>query len=138
MEGASRTRLVALAVLLAVSVPLIVIAAAGGGSDDTDTRGSGLRIEPSPEGLPILVIYLEDADVNKPDTNHGERTVAIECLDDSDEVVFTGEKGWPFRDTDGGLYNPHVHMVVRPAAAIEQIVRCRLRGTDPPLEGRKA
>jgi hypothetical protein len=135
MEGAFRTRLIALAVLLAVSIPLVVIAAAGGGSGKS--AGTGLRIEPSPQGLPILVIYLEDADLNKPGTNHEERTVAIECLDDSDEVVFTGEKGWPFRDTDGGQYNPHVHLVVRPAA-IEQIVRCRLRGTDPPLEGRKA
>jgi hypothetical protein len=136
MEGASRTRLVALAVLLAVSVPLIVIAAAGGGSDDEN--GTGLRIEPSAQGLPVLVIYLEDADVNEPGTNHGERLVTIECLDDSGEVVFAGEKGWPFRDTDGGAVNPHVHMVVDPAAAMERIRRCRLRGTDPPLEGRKA
>jgi hypothetical protein len=136
MEGASRTRLVALAVLLAVSVPLIVIAAAGGGSGETS--GTGLRIEPSAQGFPFLVIYLEDADVNELATNHGKRLVAIECLDDSGEVVFSGEKRWPFSDTDGGIYNPHVHMVVRPAAAIEQIVRCRLRGTDPPLEGRKA
>jgi hypothetical protein len=136
MEGASRTRLVALAILLAVSVPLVVIAAAGGGSGGDG--GTGLRVEPSPQGLPILVIYLEDAEDNRPETNHGEALVAIECVDDSDEVVFTGEKAWPFSDTDGGRYNPHVHMVVRPAAAIEQIVRCRLRGTDPPLEGRKS
>ena len=137
MEGASRTRLVALAVLLAVSVPLVVIAAAGGGAGGGGA-GTGLRIEPSPQGLPLLVIYLEDADVNKPDTNHGQRTVSIECLDDSDEVVFTETKAWPFSDTDGGVYNPHVHLTVRPAAAIQEIVRCRLRGTDPPLEGRKA
>ena len=136
MEGASRTRLVALAVLLAVSVPLVVIAAAGGGAGDG--AGTGLRVEPSPQGLPILVIYLEDADDNQPATNHGKRVVAIECLDESDEVVFTGEEAWPFSDTDGGIYNPHVHMMVRPSAAIEQIVRCRLRNTDPPLEGRKA
>ena len=136
MEGASRTRLVALAVLLAVSVPLVVIAAAGGGSGETS--GTGLRVEPSPQGLPILVIYLEDAEDNRLETNHGRRRVAVECLDDSDEVVFTGNKVWPFLDTDGGKYNPHVHMVVRPSAAIQQIVRCRLRGTDPPLEGRKA
>jgi hypothetical protein len=136
MEGASRTRLVALAVLLAVSIPLVVIAAAGGGSDES--AGTGLRIEPSAQGAPFLVIYLEDADVNEPATNHGKRLVAIECVDDSDKVVFSGEKRWPFSDTDGGMYNPHVHMVVRPAAAIEQIVRCRLRGTDPPLEGRKS
>jgi hypothetical protein len=135
MEGASRTRLIALAVLLAVSVPLVVIAAAGGGSGETSR---GLRVEPSPQGLPILVIYLEDADVNRLETNHGRRLVAIQCLDDSGEVVFTDDKVWPFLDTDGGRYNPHVHMVVRPSAAIQQIVRCRLHGTDPPLEGRKA
>jgi hypothetical protein len=136
MAGASRTRLVALAVLLAVSIPLLVIAAAGGGSDKS--AGTGLRIEPSAQGQPFLVIYLEDADVNEPATNHGKRVVAIECLDDSGEVVYSGQKPWPFSDTDGGIYNPHVHMVVRPAATIDQIVRCRLRGTDPPLEGRKA
>src|SRR5688500_12701108 len=92
MEGASRTRLVALAVLLAVSIPLVVIAAAGGGSDES--AGTGLRIEPSAQGAPFLVIYLEDADVNEPATNHGKRLVAIECVDDSDNVVFSGEKRW--------------------------------------------
>lgn len=126
----------ALAVLLAVSVPLIVFAAAGGGSGHKS--GTGLRIEPSPQGLPIIVVYLEDADVNQLETNHGRRLVAIECFDDGDEVVFTVNKAWPFSDTDGGKYNPHVHVVVRPSAAIQRIVRCRLRGTDPPLEGRKA
>jgi hypothetical protein len=136
MEGASRTRLVALAVLLAISVPLVVIAAAGGGSDHP--TGGGLRIEPSQQGLPYLVIYLEDADLNEPRTAHGSRRVTIECLDDSAEVVFSTQRGWPFRDTDGGIYNPHVHVLVEPAAAMDQIVRCRLRGTDPPLEGRKA
>jgi hypothetical protein len=135
MEGASRTRLVALAVLLAVSIPLIVIAAAGGGSDD---GGSGLRVEPSPQGLPVLVIYVEDVEVNDPETNHGRRLVTVECLDDADDVVFTREEGWPFSDTDGGTLDPHVHMAVRPPAVIREIVRCRLRGTDPPLEGRKA
>jgi hypothetical protein len=136
MEGASRTRLVALAVLLALSVPLVVIAVAGGGSGET--AGTGLRVEPSPQGLPLLVIYVEDAEVNRPDTNHGRRLVAIECLDDGGEVVFMKEKAWPFSDTDGGTLDPHVHLVVRPSAAIREIARCRLRGTDPPLEGRTA
>jgi hypothetical protein len=31
-----------------------------------------------------------------------------------------------------------VHLNVDPAATIDQIVRCRLAGTDPPLQGRKA
>jgi hypothetical protein len=29
-------------------------------------------------------------------------------------------------------------MVVDPAAVLDRILRCRLKGTDPPLEGRKA
>jgi hypothetical protein len=136
MEGGSRTRLIALAALLAVSVPLIVLAAAGGGSDDK--RGTGLRVEPSPAGLPILVVYVEDVELNEPSTNHGARVVTVECLDADDEVVFTREEAWPFSDTDGGTLDPHVHMSVRPPEAVEEIVRCRLRGTDPPLEGRKA
>jgi hypothetical protein len=135
LDAAARTRLVALAVLLAVGVPLAVIAAAGGGGSD---RGAGLRVEPSFQGLPSVVIYLEDAEVNKPETNHGRRRVTVECLDEAGEVVFSGRRRWPFSDTDGGIYNPHVHMVVDPAAVIERIVRCRLKGTDPPLEGRKA
>jgi hypothetical protein len=135
MEGASRTRLVALAGLLAVSVPLVVIAVAGGGSDKE--RGSGLRIEPSPQGLPEVVVYLEDSEVNKPETNHGRRIVTIECLNRAGEVVFTGRERWPFSDTDGGAFDPHVHMLVDPPAALGQIARCRLKGTDPPLEGRK-
>ena len=135
MEGTARTRLIALSVLLAVSVPLVVIAAAGGSGE---TSATGLRVEPSPQGLPILVIYLEDADVNRLATNHGRRLVAIQCLDDGGDVVFTERKAWPFSDTDGGKYNPHVHLIVRPSAAIQQIARCRLSGTEPALEGRKA
>ena len=84
------------------------------------------------------MIYREDADVNRLETNHGRRTVMIECTDDRGDVIFTARKAWPFSDTDGGMYNPHVHLVVRPSAAIQRIVRCRLSGTDPPLEGRKA
>jgi hypothetical protein len=135
MEGASRTRLVALAVLLAISVPLVVIAVAGGGSGDAEA--SGLRIVPSTQGSPEVVIYLEDAGVNELETNHGKRQVTIECVDGSDRVVFNGRERWPFTDTDGGLYDPHVHVVMEPAA-LEQVARCRLKDTEPALEGRKA
>ena len=78
MDPASRTRLIALAVLLAISVPLIVIAAAGGGGSD-DAGGDGIRIEPSNRGLPEVVIYLEDPDVNTPVTTDGAKRVVIEC-----------------------------------------------------------
>ena len=135
MEGASRTRLVALAVLLAVFVPLVVIAVAGGGSDEGEP--SGLRIEPSPQGAPDVVIYLEDPEVNEPDTNHGRQSVTIECMDSDGAVVFRSSERWPFSDTDGGRFDPHVHVSVE-AARIERIARCRLKGTEPALEGRKA
>lgn len=133
MAPESRTRLVALAVLLAVSVPLVVIAAAGGGSD-APTPPAGLRIEPSAQGLPEVVIYREDRRVNEPETTGGARRVAVECMDRAGAVVFSGRERWPFSDTDGGAFDPHVHVFVDPAV-VGTIARCRLKGTDPPLEG---
>ena len=133
MEGPARTRLVALAVLLAISVPLVAIALAGGGSGDEDAEG--LRVERS-TGLPEVVIYLEDPNVNEPDTNRGRTRVGIECVDSGGAVIFRGAERWPFSDTDGGVFDPHVHVSVDPAL-LDRIARCRLKGTDPPLEGRK-
>jgi hypothetical protein len=132
MDPASRTRLVALAVLLAISVPLIVIAAAGGGSDDDG--GDGIRVEPSNRGLPEVVVYLEDPDVNTLATTDGGKRVAIECTDRAGAVIFTGTERWPFSDTDGGVFDPHVHMAVDPAV-LGSVNRCKLKGTDPELEG---
>ena len=132
MEDASRTRLVALAVLLAVAVPLIVIALAGGGSSD---EASGLRVEPSP-GAPEVLIFVDDPADNEPETNGGRDVVRIECLDEGGAVVFRTREPWPFTDTDGGKFDPHVHVFI-PPDALAQVERCRLRDTDPPLEGRK-
>jgi hypothetical protein len=133
MEPASRTRLVALAVLLAISVPLVVIAAGGGGSEDTAEDG-GLRVEPSKQGLPEVVLYLEDAAVNTPETTGGANEVRIACTDRGGAVVFRGAERWPFSDTDGGEFDPHVHVAVDPAV-LGKISRCSLVGTDPPVEG---
>jgi hypothetical protein len=135
MEGASRTRLVTLAVLLAVSVPLVVIAVAGGGSDEAEA--AGLRVEPSTSDAPGVVIYLEDPEVNELDTNRGRPAVTIECTGGDGGVVYSGRERWPFSDTDGGRFEPHVHVFME-AAQAEQIARCRLKGTEPALEGRKA
>ncbi len=132
MEPASRTRLIALAVLLAISVPLIVIAAAGGGSEDAGR--DGIRVEPSNRGLPEIVIYLEDPDVNRLATTDGATRVAIECTDQAGAVVFTGTERWPFSDTDGGVFDPHVHVPVDPSL-LGSIHHCSLKGTDPELEG---
>jgi hypothetical protein len=121
-------------VLLAVSVPLVVIAVAGGGSDEAE---AGLRIEPSTPDSPGVVIYLEDPEVNELETNHGRNSVTIECMDSGGTVVFRDAQRWPFSDTDGGRFEPHVHVFMDPEQA-EQIARCRLKGTEPALEGRKS
>jgi hypothetical protein len=133
LEGSNRTRIVALAVLLAISVPLILIAVAGGGSDDGESEG--LRVERS-AGVPEVVIYLQDPAVNDPKTNRGRTRVGVECMDSGGTVIFRGAERWPFSDTDGGKFDPHVHVLIRPAL-LDRVARCRLRGTDPPLEGRK-
>jgi hypothetical protein len=130
VENAARTRVVALAVLLALAVPLVVIAAAGSGDD---AEPGGLRVERA-KGAPQVVIYLEDPAVNTPETNRGRSSVSIECVDGGGAVVFNGKERWPFSDTDGGRFDPHVHVFVRPDR-LDTIESCRLRGTDPPLEG---
>jgi hypothetical protein len=132
VEGANRTKLVALAVLLAVSVPLVAIAVAGGGSGDD---APGLRVERT-QGTPEIVIYLEDPGVNDPRTNRGRTRVRIECLDKGGAVIFRGAERWPFSDTDGGRFDPHAHVFVGPER-LERIDSCRFRGTDPQLEGPK-
>jgi hypothetical protein len=42
---------------------------------------------------------------------------------------------WPFVQTDDGLTGPHVHQRTSSGDA-DRIVRCRLDGTKPVLEGR--
>jgi hypothetical protein len=133
VEDASRTRLVALAVLLAISIPLTVIAVAGSGSDDSDS--GGLRVEEA-RGLPQLVIYLEDPADNEAATNRGRGQVAVECFDERDAVIYETRAAWPFSDTDGGKFDPHVHLSLDPDV-LDRIARCRLKNTDPPLDGRK-
>jgi len=130
VEGGSRTRLVALAVLLAISIPLTVIAVAGSGSDDSSR---GLRVEQA-RGVSQLVIYVEDPSDNTLETNGGREQVAVECFGPDDAVVFESRAVWPFRDTDGGKFDPHVHLAIDPAV-LASVERCRLKGTDPPLEG---
>jgi hypothetical protein len=80
------------------------------------------------------VIYLQDPDVNKPETAGGAKRVTLECTDRAGAVVFSGRERWPFRDTDGGIFDPHVHVFVDPSI-LGSITRCKLKGTDPLLEG---
>jgi hypothetical protein len=131
MEGPARTRLVALVVLLAVALPLTVVAVLGSGEGD-DEEESSLRVERSPD-LPELRVYL-DPEVNKRQRTGGRPNVLVECLDEAGEVVVRSDEPFPFTDTDQNTLDPHVHMPVNPAR-IGEVVRCRVRPSDPPLEG---
>jgi hypothetical protein len=131
MEGPARTRLVALVVLLAVAVPLMIVAVVGSGGDDDEEEAS-LRVELSPE-TPELRVFL-DPEVNTPDRTGGRPSVRVECLDEAGEVVARSDEPFPFTDTDDNTLDPHVHMPVNPAR-MGEVVRCRVRPADPPLEG---
>ena len=131
MEGPARTRLVALVVLLAVALPLTIVAVVGSGGGDDEEEAS-LRVERSPD-LPELRIFL-DPDVNKPGRTGGRASVRVECLDEAGGVVARSDEPFPFTDTDQSTLDPHVHMPVNPAR-INEVVRCRVRPANPPLEG---
>jgi len=136
MDQASRTRLVALAVLLAVATPLVIVALAGSGDEEgTPERPAALRVERTPGGPPEITIYIEDRSLNKPSTAGGDTSVVVECVDTEGRIVWKLPEAWPFTDTDQGSVDPHAHIGMDPAQ-IERIARCRLTGTDPPLAGR--
>jgi hypothetical protein len=132
MEGPARTRLVALVVLLAVALPLTIVAVVGSGGGDDEQEAGGLRVERSPEVAELRVFL--DPDVNTPERSGGRPSVLVECLDEAGEVVARSDEPFPFTDTDQNTLDPHVHMRVNPAR-INDVVRCRVRPADPPLEG---
>jgi hypothetical protein len=131
MEGPARTRLVALVVLLAVAIPLTIVAVLGSGGGD-DEEESSLRVERSPD-LPELRVFL-DPDANTPERTGGRASVLVECLDEAGGVVARANEPFPFTDTDQNTIDPHVHMPVNPAR-INEVVRCRVRPANPPLQG---
>jgi hypothetical protein len=92
-------------------------------------------VERTAGDLPEITIYVEDRSLNKPSTAGGDTSVAVECVDAEGRVVWKLPGAWPLTDTDAGTVEPHAHIGIEPAQ-IARIVRCRLVGTDPPLEGR--
>ena len=135
MDRASRTRLVALAVLLAVAAPLVIVALASSGDEQSAERPAALRVQRTPGDVPEITIYIEDRSLNKPSTAGGDTSVVVQCVDTEGRIVWKLPEAWPFSDTDSGSVDPHAHISMD-AAQIERIARCRLTGTDPPLEGR--
>jgi hypothetical protein len=133
MEGAARTRLVAVVILVAVGVPLGVLAVAGSGGGDDGKDESDIRVERSAE-IPEMLIYITDPEANTPERADGRDTVTVECLDANGEVLASQEDPWPMTETDGNTLSPHAHVPVDPAT-IGDVTRCRLQGTEPLLEG---
>jgi hypothetical protein len=131
MERRARTRLVALVVLLAVSVPLAIVAVAGSGGAQ-DEEEPGLRVQRSPEPFELLVLV--DPAANTSERTDGRASVKVECLDSAGEVVASQVEPWPFADTDRNTRDPHAHLPVNPAR-IRDVERCRVRPAQPPLAG---
>jgi hypothetical protein len=130
VEGPARTRVVALVVLLAVSVPLTIVALAGSGESD-EPEGGELRVERSTE-LPEILIYITDESANTPERTGGRASVTVECVDESDRVLASQDEAWPMTQTDGNTLSPHAHVPVDPDQ-IGEIERCRIVGTKPLL-----
>jgi hypothetical protein len=125
---------VSVAVLGALGVVLGAVALLAGGGDDA---ASGLRVarEALPDGGQGITVYVEDPGVNVAATAGGRANVALVCLDSRDREVVRATHPWPFTDTDNGVFDPHIHQSMRPEQA-DRIVRCRLDGTEGPLQGR--
>ena len=135
MERPARTRLIAVLVLLAVSVPLVVVLAVSGGGDEDEGEEPkpALRVERSLEFSEML-IYIDDASANRSERAAGRARVTIECVDSDGVVLASQEEPWPMTQTDGSTLAPHAHLPVNPAR-IGDVVSCRIKGTDPLLEG---
>ena len=132
MQGASRTPLVALAVLVAIFVPVVVLLVSRDAGAPRE-RPPGLKLEGAPGEL---TIYVADVKRNRPATADGARQVTLECVDRNGAVTFSAPQPWPFTETDDGLFDPHVHVNL-PPEALAAVTRCRLAGTEPLLEGRR-
>ncbi len=123
----------ALAVLLAIAVPLAVILAGSSGGHVPVARK--LRLERIPSGFARgVVIYVDDPRINRPATLDGSRRTDITCVDAGGAVLARAHEPWPFTSTDEGLFAPHVHIRAS-AKKLARIRRCWLENTDPRLEG---
>ena len=90
----------------------------------------GLRLERGAAG--DLTVYV-DPSVNVRSRAGGRSQVQLRCLDVDGGLVIAQDEGWPFAETDGGLFEPHAHVGVDPIGA-SSIDRCQLAGTKPLLE----
>jgi hypothetical protein len=136
MHDRARAVLIAVVVLVVIGLPLGVLVSGGGGDDPAPKprphRATGLRIERGSGGAD-LVVYVKPA-VNVPGRARGHRQVQLKCVDSDGSLVMAQDEAWPFSQTDGGLFEPHAHVVLDPIGA-SAVERCLLAGTKPLLEG---
>jgi hypothetical protein len=130
MDRSARTRLVALAVLLAVSVPLVIVAAPGGGGEDEPKND--LLVERSTQ-RPEMILYVTP-ESNLPERAGDRRMVTLECVDAEGRVLASQRERWPLTETDQGTLDPHAHVPMDPEQ-VGEVARCRVRGTEPLMEG---
>jgi hypothetical protein len=83
-------------------------------------------------GREILVSVPED--LNEPETARDAAQVRLQCFDRRARLIIDEAHPWPFEVDGVGDPLPHVHQH-GPPTVLNQVVRCRLVGTDPPLEG---
>ncbi|MET0510912.1 MAG: hypothetical protein ABW135_04460 [Thermoleophilaceae bacterium] len=81
-----------------------------------------------------MLIYIDHASANRSERAAGRARVTIECVDSDGVVLASQEEPWPMTQTDGSTLAPHAHLPVNPAR-IGDVVSCRIKGTDPLLEG---
>jgi hypothetical protein len=83
-------------------------------------------------GREVLISVPED--VNKPETARGAAQVRVQCFDRRARTVTNELFTWPFSSDGVGDRLPHAHQRGLPKE-LNRVVRCRIVGTDPPLEG---
>lgn len=119
----------AAAVLAVMVIPLVVWS-----SSDSGSKGNAdltVQYDPSKPGDPLLTVTLAER-LNKRETATNGRDVKLECLDADGKVVASTTQPLPFVDDEQG-YGAHAHQLV-PAAQIDSVEKCRLRGAREPLE----
>jgi len=83
-------------------------------------------------GREVLISVPED--VNGPGTANGAAQVRVQCFDGRGRAVTNELFSWPFVADGVGDRLPHAHQRGLPKE-LNRVVRCRIVGTDPPLEG---
>lgn len=121
----------ALAVLAVMVIPLVVWSASSGEDSPSD---ADLTVEwdPAKAGDPLLTVTIAER-LNSRDTAKNGKDVQLECLDAGGNVVAQTTQPLPFEDEEAG-FGPHAHQLI-PAAEIDSVEKCRLRGARVPLEG---